>query len=513
VAKFDRAARVPAMTGPIMTTGERTGTATGGAGWVRDVRSELLLLAAANMVGEDTFHESATDRDIRFGVLVAQAAGEDPNWTGRMIRWLRAEANMRSAAVAAAGAYVAAGGPGGRAVVSSALLRADEPAEMLAWWHQHLGRKVPKPVKRGVADAVTRLYTERAATKYDGLSRAWRMGDVIDQSHPRPCAPWQADLFRWLLDRRHDRPDPRITDRLTVLGRRAELEMMPINDRRAWLISDPTAPDVLRRTGMTWESLSGWLQGPMDRAAWEAVIPSMGYAALLRNLRNFDEAGVSDEAAERVADRLADPEQVAGSRQFPLRFLSAYKTAPSLRWAWPLEQAVQHSLANVPALPGRTLILVDLSPSMWNALSAQSQLRRCDAAALVGFALGLRAEQADVYSYGSFHGQVTLPAAGSLLPALEALTPIGNSTNTFATLHACCRGQRYDRVVIVTDEQAHDAGSYPLPKCPIITFNVGGYRAAHVQAAANQVTIGGLTDAGFRMVDLLDRRARGDWPF
>ena len=39
----------------------------------------------------------------------------------------------------------------------------------------------------------------------------------------------------------------------------------------------------------------------------------MGYMALLRNLRNFDEAGLPDDAAEAVTARLADPEQVAKS--------------------------------------------------------------------------------------------------------------------------------------------------------------------------------------------------------
>ncbi|MET9731017.1 TROVE domain-containing protein [Streptomyces sp. NPDC006458] len=92
---------------------------------------------------------------------------------------------------------------------------------------------------------------------------------------------------------------------------------------------------------MTWESLAGWLLGPMDAAAWEAIIRSMGLMALTRNLRNFDEAGVSDEAAEQVAARLADPEEVRRSRQFPYRFLSAYGRQPptcprcrAARWCW-----------------------------------------------------------------------------------------------------------------------------------------------------------------------------------
>ena len=72
-----------------------------------------------------------------------------------------------------------------------------------------------------------------------------------------------------------------------------------------------------------------------------SVIPSMGYMALLRNLRNFDEAGISDERARYVREVLADPERVAKSRQFPYRFWSAYKNVPSLDWASTLEKALE----------------------------------------------------------------------------------------------------------------------------------------------------------------------------
>ena len=80
---------------------------------------------------------------------------------------------------------------------------ADEPAEMLGYWLTTHGRNVPMPVKRGVADAARRLYTERAALRYDGLSRQIRMADVIELAHPSPRDDAQSALFRWLLDRRH----------------------------------------------------------------------------------------------------------------------------------------------------------------------------------------------------------------------------------------------------------------------------------------------------------------------
>ncbi|MFJ8449707.1 hypothetical protein [[Kitasatospora] papulosa] len=45
---------------------------------------------------------------------------------------------------------------------------------------------------------------------------------------------------------------------------------------------------------------------------------------------------------------------------------------PSPRWAAPLEQALGYSPADVPTLPGRTLVLVDRSDSMWPAPQAHS---------------------------------------------------------------------------------------------------------------------------------------------
>src|SRR5690349_13152153 len=198
-------------------------------------------------------------------------------------------------------------GPTTRSVIASALSRADEPAELLAYWHQEHGRRIPQPVKRGIADAVTRLYTERAALKYDGQSRVYRMADVLDLVHPDPVHERQSALFKWLLDRRHDREDVTADpERLPVIAARAELEAMSLDARRA-VLDEPGVGDRFRRAGVTWEWLSGWLGGPMDAKAWEAVIPAMGYMALLRNLRNFDDAGVSKAVREAVMDRLSDP--------------------------------------------------------------------------------------------------------------------------------------------------------------------------------------------------------------
>jgi hypothetical protein len=528
MAKFNKhdghSAVTRVVTSPVTTT-KRAATHEGGAGRIRDAKSELFLLAVTNMVGEDTFYESADDRDSRFVELVHTVAVRDANWLGRFIPWLRTEANLRTASVVAAAeavkARLAADVAGeNRGLIDAACRRPDEPGELLAYWTSRYGRAVPKPVKRGLADAVARLYTERALLKYDTDAKGYRFADVIDLVHPAPAAdkPWQGELFAHALDRRHHREHP-IPERLTVLRARAALARLPVEERRGVLPASD-GPQRLHAAGMTWEALAGWLQGPLDATAWEAIIPSMGYMALLRNLRNFDQAGVGDAVAATVAAKLADPAEVAAARQLPFRFLSAYRAAPSLRWSWALEQALGHALGRLPKLEGSTLILVDTSGSMNAAFSRDGTLKRWDAAALFGIGLAARAQRADLVSFSDGTKPFNLKRGESMLAALTRWKEGGWFLNGGTNTAACLRAgyARHDRVVIVTDEQAGRdpvgvTASVPA-QVPVYTWNLAGYRVGHAPSgSANRHTFGGLNDQAFAMIPLLEAGRSDTWPF
>ncbi|MCW8380313.1 TROVE domain-containing protein [Streptomyces justiciae] len=524
MARFNTKAARAQPTSRVTSTGRILRTFQGGRGRERDARSELFLLAVANFVSQQTFYETGGDRDDRFATLVRELAVTDPEWTAGLLGWLRGEGNLRTASVVGAAEYVrarldagATGGPSNRQVVDSVLRRPDEPGELLAYWTATYGRNVPKPVKRGVADAVRRLYSGKSLLKYDTAAKGYRFGDILNLVHaaPDPDKPWQGELFRYALDRRHN-PDtavPPASNRTLVAHR--ELMALPVAERRA-VVTSAGGAERLAAAGMTWEALAGWLQGPMDKAAWEAVIPSMGAMALVRNLRNFDQAGVSDEVAAQVAARISDPAEVARSRQFPFRYLAAYQHAPSLRWAYPLEQALGHSLANVPALSGRTLVLVDRSGSMWGPLSDRSQLNRADAAAIFGTALALRAENADLVQFGTTSAEVRFRKGESVLKILERFGNLGGTDTTGAVRR---HYRKHDRVLIVTDEQyAYSHYGDPTEQVPadvpVYTWNLAGYRAGHGPSGkANRHTFGGLSDAAFRMVPLLESARDADWPW
>ncbi len=525
MARFNTRAAKAQPTSRVTSTGRVLTTHQGGRGRERDARSELFLLAVSHFVTQRTFYESGDRRDDRFVKLVRELAVTDPSWTAGLLGWLRGEGNLRTASLVGAAEYVkarldagATAGPSNRQVVDRVLRRPDEPGELLAYWTATYGRNIPKPVKRGVADAVRRLYGGKALLKYDTASKGYRFGDILNLVHaaPDPDKPWQGELFRYALDRRHhpDTAVPPATDR--VLTAHRELMALPVEERRA-VVTAPGGAERLAAAGITWEALAGWLQGPMDEAAWEAVIPSMGTMALVRNLRNFDEAGVSDEVAASVAARIADPAEVARSRQFPFRYLAAYQHAPSLRWSYPLERALGHSLANVPALRGRTLVLVDRSGSMFHSrMSDRSELTRADAAAVFGTALALRAAEADLVEFGSTSRPVRFRRGESVLKILDRFGDLGGTDTTEAVRRHYAG---HDRVLIVTDEQYafshHGDPTEQVPShVPVYTWNLAGHRAGHgPSGTANRHTFGGLTDAAFRMVPLLEAGRDADWPW
>jgi hypothetical protein len=546
-------AAVATVSSPLGTETKKANTLTfeGGAGYTRDAKTELFLRATgAFHGGEADFYESAERRDDRLRELVREIAVEDPSWGFRFARWLRSEGNIRTGALMFAVEFVherlAAQQHGcvganvphpdsdetiftNRRLIDAVCQRADEPGEILAIWTAWYGRRIPKPVKRGVADAVIRLYNQRSLLKYDTDTKSYRFADVLELTHPTPDEVWQGDLFKFAIDRRHGRIESTqdIPFSLDVIMRNRALHRH--GEESMWL-----NVDYVKAAGMTWENVISHVGSTKE--AWEAVIPSMGIMALIRNLRNFDQAGVSDEVAVDVMERLASREQIASSRQFPFRFLAAYRaTKDSLRWSWPLEQALNHSLANVPRLSGRTLILVDRSPSMfpeydsWFPKAKKSDISRADQAAVFGSALALRAEDPTLVEFGGQSRVIPFERGVSVLKLVDRF---GRDSGTDIPSAVKRHYAGHDRVVILTDEQTRPGrlpsnmwrgyGGMPetevndlVPKhVPVFMWNFAGYSAAAMPSGNEaRFHLGGLTDKAFQLIPILESGKDGVWPW
>jgi hypothetical protein len=505
MAKFGGSATTATRTrAPIHSEGPAV-THEGGRGFTLNPEGELFLLAATNFVNEDAFYEDASTRDKRFAELVHAVTKTDPEWVARFAPYLRNELRMRSASVVLACEYVAAGGPNGRGVIDSVCQRADEPAEVLAYWHANHGRNEPKPVKRGVADAARRLYTERNVLKYDSDRRSFKFGDVIERVHPEGKDERQDALFTFLLDESHHKDGK--TEGLPVLEADARTLALAEGERRAFV----------RANGMpeswAWERLAGWLPGGMDAEAWEAAIPNMGVMALLRNLRNFDNKGISDAAIDKVIAKITDPDEVARSRMFPYRAWVAYKEAPSDNWRRALGRTLDLTLTNMPRFAGRTLVLVDRSGSMWGKMSARSSVSRDELAASMGAAVAL-ANKGDIAPFADTSVTLRYEPGTSALRLTEMVTNtgVGGGTRLVESIRKEYDG--HDRVIVFTDDQSFYSmeSLAHIPK--IYTFDLAGYRVKTQDNGKNgRFVVGGFSDASLVAFAALETAGHADWPF
>lgn len=505
----------------------------------RDAKSDLFLLITNLFLGEETFYEKADDRTARLKALVHQVANQDPAWLYQCLKWARTKGNIRTASVVAGveaanalkfpnqlmmatvpskdGDLLMVDDMGwARKTLGAVLVRPDEPQEALAYWLSRYGRKIPAPVRRAIADAAVRMYTERNVIKYGTGNRMVSMADVIELCHPEPKSPEQSVLFKYLLDRRRGQVE--IPESLQLIaGNKAALKALQLDEGREQALS------ALGESATTWEQLSS--TGKMDKAAWEAAIPTMKYMALLRNLRNFQEAGVSPEMLVRVGTLIGDPEAVAKSKQLPYRFYAAYMEATNPIWAVPLESAIQAACQNIPALGGKTLVLVDTSGSMHGRpISEKSKVGAIQVGGLFGIMLAARGEEVDLYNFADTVVPFAIRKGAGVLRELERFNQqagrAGGGTQTAKALKATFKG--HDRVIIITDEQTFgphrgfwqgDVSSQIPENVPIYSFNIAGYAPAMLATSTTRHQLGGLTDATFAMIQRAEMGLSGKWPW
>jgi 60 kDa SS-A/Ro ribonucleoprotein len=296
--------------------------------------------------------------------------------------------------------------------------RADELTEFVAIYWSEGKQPLSAQVKKGLAAAFTR-FDEYALAKYNRATPV-KLRDVLFLSHAKPVDAAQAELWKRLVEGELATPD-------------------------------------------TWEvALSS---GADKREAWERLLSEnkLGALALLRNLRNMAEAKVNEQA---IRDGLA---RMKTERVLPFRFIAAARYAP--QWEAGLEQAMLRSLEGQSKMPGKTVLLVDVSGSMDAPLSRRSEMRRNDAA--YGLAVLLReiAENVSIYTFSDRLVRVPSRQGFALRDALNVSQP-HNGTYLGQALKGI--DESYNRLIVITDEQSHDP--VPNPKACGYMLNVASYQ-------------------------------------
>lgn len=512
MAKFSDTKTAITHRAPITVRTEvpTTRTFEGGAAWQYSPEGELFLLAATNMVGENTFYETGANRDSRFRDLIHSVTAIDPEWVKRFGPYLRNELKMRSASVVLACEYVKAGGPEGRALVNAVCQRADEPGEALGYWTSKYGRSLPAAIKRGVADAATRLYTERNVIKWDSARHGIRFADVIELTHPTPKDERQNMLFKFILDETHHNDGSE--EGAPWIAQDAEWFALAHDLRRA----------RLRVNGLpnwwTWERLAGWLPGGMDAEAWSYATANMGTMALIRNLRNLDEKGVDEKTIDAVIAKITDPDEVQRSRIFPYQVWTAYREAPSDNWRRALGKTLDASMVNTPDLGPGTLVLIDTSGSMGNSVSVRSTVSRVEVAAVMAIALAHKHADTDVALFASDAVMLDRTKGESALREIEAICGaigiVGHGTEIHRSLAKFWNPAKHKRAIIFTDDQTRGSAATTAHVPKIYTWDLAGYgRSSQKNGIDGRYVFGGYSDATMSAVAAIEQIGHTGWPF
>ncbi|TDD33378.1 TROVE domain-containing protein [Nonomuraea terrae] len=433
---------------------------------VTAARSELFLLAARALADR-----RAREPGDRLAGLVATLAADDA-WMSAFIGWTRRQPALRLLALAAAAEYLRtrltarlATSAEARRLGGEVLLRPEDPGDLLAYLIGRYGRSIPKPIKQAVADAAERLYDEHALAVHDTPRAAMRFAEVIALTHPEPSGKAQNDVFQYAARRlKRERPVP---ESLTTLRARAELHDLPAA-RRHRALERPDAAALFAVARMDWEQVAVWLGGEMTAKAWAVVLPSMTYRQRLTVLSALDGAGLSGEVANRLCAELADEISVRRGGALPLEILAACRAVPGSRWSAALERALEHALGQVPALEGRTLVLVDRGAAM---ARRDGGLTRADAAAAVAAALALRSPSVEAVQFGPAAGRVDI--GGSLLESVDRFHEPAGDHPAAEAVRAHAGG--HDRVIVLTHP---DAAVEPAGSWHVITDPGDGWFAA-----------------------------------
>lgn len=303
------------------------------------------------------------------------------------------------------------------AVVAQVLQRADEPGELIALNLARRGllnvnkaKTIPHGIASGIELALQhgRAFGEYGLAKYDRDSTV-KLKDVFRLVRPKPLNDEQAALW----------------------GRALKGQLM--------------IPD-------TWEtalSAGGDKKEVFTRMLQEQTI---GYLALLRNLRNMVQAGVDTKLiSEAILLRKG------AARVLPFRYVAAARAAPQLEPA--IDAALNACIGESMPLAGKTIVLVDVSGSMDAPLSGKSDMTRMDAACALAAVIN-----ADIRVFSFSSQLVECPPRRGMAGVDAIRTSQSHGSTYLGRAVQAINGMPHDRLIVITDEQSADRVPNPVAK-------------------------------------------------
>jgi len=416
---------------------------------------ELFSILVSSFLNGDTFYEKEKDKTERIKDLVEQLNSKEQRKFMIGLTYLTRKLGNRSTfhyITALIGQKVKDESRAIKNMIKFGTERPDDLTEIAAAWASEFGktekhslktkkgkinslagaeyaapslRGIPRTLRNGIAKAIEK-FDAYQLTKYKGTKKTIKLRDLVCIAHPKKCKAGSV-VIKQLLD--------------------------------------DTLPPA-----ETWETKisSAGKDEKIKKENWEALLreKKIGYMALLRNIRNFVKSNIDENL---WLPDLIDEKKILSSKQFPFRFLSAYKAVQGIDGIQNksilkgLNKAIGIACQNIPEMNGKTAIAVDLSGSMASAPSKKSTLSMMEIGASFGAMLYERSKNVVIYGFGNKQKQIKLDPTSGILFNAEKITgtDVGWSTNAYLVIEDMIINKiDVDRIVFFTDMVLWDSNHF-----------------------------------------------------
>lgn len=364
---------------------------------------------------------------------------------------------------------------------------------------------------RGLRSAVARWYLNKPAAelayqlmKYQRRN-TWSHRDLLRLSHPQAATPAHNALFHWAVK---GELGPGANP--AVLA--SELRQLQAFERAKQAASESEIVHLIEDYRLTHEMIpSAWKN---SARVWEALLESMPYVALVRNLGKLTAVGLlapQSPATALAVARLIDRKRVANSGVHPIALLSALMTYRQghgvrgrLQWAPvgsvidALDQAFYMAFDNIEPTGKRIYLALDASGSM--------QQSTCNglphvSAAMASVALAMAFERSEPNCIiAAFHDRiwhVDITRQDRLDRACAAIIREPRGTDASLPMQdALDRGLAVDAFVVITDSETWAGDLHPAQALERYRRRTGiAAKLVVIAMAANQYSIADPNDA------------------
>lgn len=439
---------------------------------VSDAATRLIMTVGSAFFVEPQFYGKTGDiANHMIATATEIANGKNPEDLLIIARWARDEMNMRTTPMVllAIAAHEVPTKEFTRRYIRASVKRADDVLQIFAAYLAMFGKPMPNSLRRGLSDAIAKL-TQWDIFRYKGNSHP-NFKDVLKMVGRSDGYPLDKKTYDAIMN---DTVEVQ-ADTVQGASRREVALADSFEDAKAAILAGK----------LPWEPVVSKFGSKKE--VWEFLIENdlVGYMAMLRNLRNFEQVDISDAHWKLV--RLVLVEGAGKARQLPFRYVSAYFSVSGNKARTIVAEALDAVLKNGGyKLDGKTAILVDVSGSMDIPVSGESVVSiRAAAATLAGIIA--KSGDADIICFSTIADYFKYDGLYSVMHIVEKILH-WDSGGTYAEKAIAAMDKHYDRVIMLSDMQTYGGSvqdelnryEKKFGKTRYYSVNMGGYEVSPV---------------------------------